>query len=363
MLLFSACWLVPRTWQDRTRRSFIFAANWTDAWKFGGERRRARLRARLMDRNPVTWLACRSIWQKVGIWVLALAGVAGFLWESQSSSWSGASFGFVEWPTLLIYLWTAAYACRFFVEARRSGLMELLLSSPLPEGEIVRGWWRAWLRLFAPPLALLLAVQLVGSSLAQISMRRMLTQTPSTLATSTTTQTNSSGTVTVTVSSGWTSYSPTNAGYNPTNAVPAASSAPDESLLDVLLGVLLAVISTSSTAANLLALCWFGMWMGLVSRTTHIATLKTILFVQVIPWFVIMLASVMIPSFLLLPGLVGTGANTSWMAWWPSLIGLISGMLTLTKDAAFVVWSRQRLFSRFRSASITAGAGRRAFST
>ena len=32
----------------------------------------------------------------------------------------------------------------------------------------------------------------------------------------------------------------------------------------------------ASSAANLLALGWFGMWMGLTSRSTNLATLKTL---------------------------------------------------------------------------------------
>ena len=47
----------------------------------------------------------------------------------------------------LLYLWTASQACRFFIEARRSGLIELLLAAPVSVRDIVQGQWRALLRL------------------------------------------------------------------------------------------------------------------------------------------------------------------------------------------------------------------------
>ena len=55
------------------------------------------------------------------------------------------------------------------------------------------------------------------------------------------------------------------------------------------MAVATALAAALSTAANLLALCWFGMWMGMTSRSANLATLKTILFVEIIPWFVIAL--------------------------------------------------------------------------
>jgi hypothetical protein len=53
------------------------------------------------------------------------------------------------------------------VEARRSGLMELLVVTPLSGKEIVDGQWRALLRMFGWPVVLLLAVQSAGTLFSQ----------------------------------------------------------------------------------------------------------------------------------------------------------------------------------------------------
>jgi hypothetical protein len=57
-------------------------------------------------------------------------------------------FGFV------IKLIFASQACRFFVESRKSGALELLLTTPLRSRDIVRGQWLALNRIFLWPLIL-----------------------------------------------------------------------------------------------------------------------------------------------------------------------------------------------------------------
>src|SRR4030095_11094880 len=37
-----------------------------------------------------------------------------------------------------------------------------------------------------------------------------------------------------------------------------------------------------------LAMVWFGMWMGVITRKANMAVIKTLLFVQVLPWIVLM---------------------------------------------------------------------------
>src|SRR6266478_169746 len=134
-----ACVLIPRAWQEKTSRTAAPIMSWAYAWKYGGPRRRASLRRKLIEKNPVLWLACRERWQSVGIWVMALAATGVFfvlLTKLDSDTWMAWRFiGGVF--MLAVYLWAASQACRFFVEARRSGLIELLLSSPVTVPEIV----------------------------------------------------------------------------------------------------------------------------------------------------------------------------------------------------------------------------------
>ena len=115
--------------------------------------------------------------------------------------------------------------------------------------------------------------------------------------------------------------------------------------------VLAAATAAVSTGANLVALCWFGMWMGMTSRTASLATLKAIVFVQVIPWFVITFASTM------LIGMLMAGAAFSrpqvqpgwWLVWWPLLSAVFSGTLAVGKDIGFILWSRHQLYSSLRT--------------
>jgi hypothetical protein len=139
MMLLLACWLVPRTWQERGAGAPVLGSRGY-AWKYGGRGRRARLR-RLLDLNPILWLNCRERWQRLGIWTLTVAmlstfvGMALIVSREILSVWWFCSYLYV----LLLYLWMASQAGRFFVDARRNGVMELLLISPLGGREIVLG--------------------------------------------------------------------------------------------------------------------------------------------------------------------------------------------------------------------------------
>ena len=114
--------------------------------------------------------------------------------------------------------------------------------------------------------------------------------------------------------------------------------------------VAVALAATLAVAANLAALVWFGMWMGMTSKNTSMATLKTILFVQIIPWFVMNFVSALAVPLLLIPRLMsGSSTSPSQMMVWFPLIS--SGMITvfcLSKDAVFVFWARRTLYSKFR---------------
>lgn len=208
----------------------------------------------------------------------------------------------VSWLLLvLLYVWTASQACRFFVEARRSGLMELLSVTPLSSREIVAGQWRAWLRMFGLPVGLFLLVQVAGGCFSQHTTIR-------------------------------------------TTIFPAGAYAPS-----FIYGLLVAALGAVSTAANLIALIWFGMWMGLTSKNGSIAALRTVLFVQVLPWLGISFASTSIVGLLMFRRAVSAGApsNTLLMSFPLAMAGL-AGVLSISKDAAFFLWARQRLYSSVR---------------
>jgi hypothetical protein len=101
------------------------------------------------------------------------------------------------------------------------------------------------------------------------------------------------------------------------------------------------------------------MWMGLNSRNTNVATAKTILFVQVIPWFVISFASALVFPALMFSKVLGgnaTAAIQNTVVWFPLIMAAVSTTLNLAKDIGFVTWSRRKLYAEFRERAAQAFA-------
>jgi hypothetical protein len=348
-MLALACALVPHTWQVRKRAGASQSQGWAYAWRYGGARRRLRLRRKLIGPQPVAWLACRERWQPQGLWAIAVLMAGGFvavmIWKLPKEawlvwSWIGGLF------TLILYLWAASQACRFFVEARRSGLLELLLATPLSERQIVAGQWQALRRMFGLPVLLLLGVHVAGSTLSQVAFQRVATQASTVTRSVVTNQSGAISSQTIVVGT-----TVTVSGKAGTNAVPAPGGFRASSpAWQTAMAVAAAVAAALSTAANLLALGWFGMWMGLTSRTANLATLKTILFVQVIPWFAIAFGIGMMMG-LLMAGIFARAASAqpaAWLAWWPLLSAVLTAAVVVAKDIGFIVWSRHKLHLSFR---------------
>jgi hypothetical protein len=261
-----------------------------------------------MDPNPVVWLASRERRQSLGVWILAVLVIVPFI----AVLVTVPSMAWIIWSQVrrllmfALYLWTASQAARFFIEARKSGLTELLLVTPLDSRNVVLGQWHALLRTFGLPLVLLLVMDLAGTVFSQHTSMTMI-----------------SGAV---------------GGYTPS----------------VVFNVFLALIGVLSDIANLIALVWFSMWMGLTSRNVGLATLKSIIFVQVLPWLGITFASTSLMGVLMFRGFVKTGAPANSMVFtFPFLMTGSSALLTLAKDAAFFAWARQKLYCSFRAVAAT----------
>jgi len=343
LLLGLTCRLLPRTWREKSARTATVLDSWTHWWKFGGPKRRAALRRKLIGSNPVVWLACRERWQAFSLWAVSLLMAGGaaaiFASKNQSTRWLVWSY-FGGASSLVVYLGMASQASRFFLGAQRSGLLELLLATPLTEHTIVQGQWRALRRMFALPLALYLAAQLTGTFMVQQNTWSRMAATAPATPTSTTTTAN---TTTVTITN-------TRIVTRTTVTGTVQVSAPGLKAPHFPLMAGMAMASTLTAAANLAALIWFGMWMGMNSKNPNTATLKTILFVQVIPWLVIAFASGLAIPLLLLPGILNANptAPSQMMVWYPVISSIVVTVLSLAKDVAFVIWARKKLYSKFR---------------
>jgi hypothetical protein len=110
----------------------------------------------------------------------------------------------------------------------------------------------------------------------------------------------------------------------------------------------MAVIGIVSTTANVTAVVWVGMWLGLTSKNISVAILQTILFVQVLPWVGIAITGNIFVALVLLPSISRSGSANLMAVSFPLLSAGVTGLLALAKDLAFIAWARGQLFSRFR---------------
>ena len=130
----------------------------------------------------------------------------------------------------VLFVWITSQAALCFAEARRSGALELLLSTPLTVADILRGQWLAIRRLFLLPFLLALTFNVVSVYVGLKGSGPVVFHTSGDLTTTT------------------------------TSVAPAASLflAGDPFLTQILS----ALLGVAVLATDLLALVWFGMWLS-----------------------------------------------------------------------------------------------------
>jgi hypothetical protein len=115
------------------------------------------------DANPIAWLLQRQRGTRSLLWAAAVLGLAyhGFLFLGGRFVGPRA-FSSTLWPLSLatsalgsaLFAWAAS---RFSVEARRTGELELLLTTPLGAKQIVSTQWQVLKRLLRWPIVVMLA--------------------------------------------------------------------------------------------------------------------------------------------------------------------------------------------------------------
>lgn len=193
--------------------------------------------------NPVEWLVYRQYGMGAGLWGTALLALAYNGWVLLGRQTSGSRAGlwawFLAWPFAItagliggaIVAWTAS---RFFVGVRRTGDLELLLTTPVGAATIVSDQWNVLKRLFAWPVLVMQAP--------------MLPQILSALS-----------------------------------ALPAAATgaAGPEPFLKL--------VTLANTFLGAAALCWLGLWFGLKARTQAAAIVWSVGLAKGIPSLVSLL--------------------------------------------------------------------------
>jgi hypothetical protein len=284
--------------------------------------------------------------------LLVSALVAWLLLKAEREAW--ILWQYLSWFVLMFfYLWAASNACRFLVDARRSGLIELILATPVTDRDFVRGHWRGIIRQFALPLGILVALVAGASWLGQSAWQKTIGSLPTAPPPTATVSTNSiTSTTTVVYSFSVKGRSVSN--YNAGAIAKTPSVAGRDYILRHAIPIAGAVFGAGTAAANFLAILCFGMWMGMTSRSVNTATAKTILFVYVIPWLCILFISAIAVTTTLtaLSARKGASFPPRYFMYYPLVSLAVSSVLTIAKDVGFFVWARGQLRRNFRDQAV-----------
>jgi hypothetical protein len=281
LFVASAAWILPRTLREKKARGH--SREFTRNWPAQKSARIAAWRGRLLEANPVLWLSLRDDRQRALVWaVLGVVMVCtGFLlWVLPFPLGRVAIAMITPLLHLVLALWITSQAVHCFAEARRTGSLELMLSAPLTVPQILRGQWLALKQIFLAPLVTLAVLEIIV-------------------------------------------------------ALWIDAMAPMSNALGNCLSSLLFL------TADLVALAWVGMWLGVTARTTNRATIQTLLLVLVFPW----IAALFLTPLFYFASFLGKFPMIFSHAYFPVIS---SGMLWLAKNAAFILWARHRLRANLR---------------
>jgi ABC-type transport system involved in multi-copper enzyme maturation permease subunit len=225
--------IVPRTWQDRPELAFRFRWQRTlDRLRNGSLAGRLRYRQALLQVNPFYWLGARDRLKRRYVHGLLAAGAAAwaYFYFRYRSDMRDPVACFATGLVLhtLLKLWVASEGGRMLAEDRKSGALELTLSTPVQVREILEGNFLALMRQFGWAAALIVLADLGLMLLGRYNM---------------------------------------------------GSNEPTEWLLMCLAGIIVFV-------SDLIVLSMVAMWLGLTSRKPGRAFGKTIFFVLLLPWLV-----------------------------------------------------------------------------
>ncbi|MSU63622.1 MAG: ABC transporter permease [Pedosphaera sp.] len=292
-----ACWIIPKSWQDKP---IVKPATRWRAWfaerTYGDPVTRSNVRTRLLARNAFLWLASRDRLRPAGTWLL-LAGVVA----TMAGLWISLRPDLELIPTCLITLVIfhtilklefSSVAARGLAEERHAGTLELILSTPLQVTEIVRGQWLALLRHFTGPVLV--------TVLGQIAVIGLLS-----------------------------------AGENGSNSIFP------KDLSQAQYSMLLFVAVTIILVADLFALGCLGMWTALNTRLPAHAPGYALMAVVFLPWLILMLGFS-----------AGAIARPVWLNdfrfWMFILIWFTLGVIN---DLAIAFWARRKVLQEFRIAA------------
>ncbi len=167
VLIRKASQIAPTSWQDKPmtpqtvkRMASQHRRRW---WREGRAAAARAFRKRMLDIDAYLWLTARPHTKGRYVW-LAMLGLGG-LWLltvhliGHIDEASNLFYAFLL--NGLLKFWMISEAGHQLAEDKRSGAFELLLSTPLTTGEILRGQWDALRRQFLRPVVVTVVVEVI----------------------------------------------------------------------------------------------------------------------------------------------------------------------------------------------------------
>jgi hypothetical protein len=253
----------------------------------------------LGDENPIAWLLQQQRGIQALLWAGALVGVSyDGLFMIGLRFLSPNSYVSVAWALSLattalegaFFAWAVS---RFFVEARRAGELELLLTTPLGAREIVSAQWQVLKRRFRWPMVVLLAPALVQAVFF------------------------------------WLKIPP--AAFGPGNSYKL------QYVLSRLFGCVNIVLGVG-------ALCWVGLWFGLKTGGQARAIVWTVSLAKGLPYLIAVLCSALYNA------LVNSGVGLRSPPFWIAMS--LPEVVTLVLYLGLIRLARRRLLGELAGAEV-----------
>ena len=166
VLLGLANWAARYTLRERPER--LARTGWRGFWRrlsYGAPRQQAPFRRRLLDLNPLYWLAGRARLRPLQVWTFLAVAAGWWLcgWARNGIVWLDQTICLTTAVLLhsTLKVWVIIEAGQRLGEQRQAGIMELLLTTPVSVADILRGQWLALRRQFLGPALALIAAELL----------------------------------------------------------------------------------------------------------------------------------------------------------------------------------------------------------
>ncbi len=238
-----SAFVLPRSWQDKPKgaKRLRWNERW-QKWSYGNSAERLAFRTGLLDTNAFYWLSARARIKPALIWAALALVACGWFWglAKYRTNWLDTALYFCTGLVLnmLLKIWFVSEAGRQFVEERKQGSLELILSTPLTVLEILRGERLALQRQFLGPA---IAIVFVFILLMLATADNLKTEP------------------------------------------------------DVKFWVIIWLAGIVMIVADLTALYWVGMWQALTAKNPNRAASGTAARIFVLPWLGFIIACVFLP--------------------------------------------------------------------